>query len=163
MEYIWHILDIWPLVLYIWHIPYILLLRNFGGHQVTPYIRHILTWWRYMSYAFNTYGVTWWPPIFRRSSISGICQISRTSGHMSRIILPYAYHIIYSVRNYSIQSETWTWIFQEYARYISNKIWCISHTIWLVSQLLLREKLKGKYPCCTATWLLGVIHFMTQK
>ena len=62
---------------------------------------------------------------------------------------------------YSIQSETWTWIFQEYARYISNKIWNISHTRWLVSQLVLKGKMEGKCPCCTATWLMGVIHFMT--
>jgi len=118
--------DIYPLDLYIWHMPEIRLLRNFGGRHVTPYIWHILTWWMYMWCILHTHGVT-----------------------------------IYL--EYSIQSETWTWIFQEYARYISNKIWNISHTRWLVSQLVLKGKMKGKCPCCTATWLLGVIHFMTLK
>ncbi len=151
-------LDIYPLDLYIWHMPDMLLLRNFGGNHVTPYIWHILSWWRYMWYILHTYGVTWWPLIFSRSSISGICQIYRSGGYMSSLYCHM--HIIYL--EYSIQSETWTWIFQEYAWYISNKIWNISHTRWLVSQLVLKGKMKGKCPCCTATWLLGVIHFMTQ-
>ena len=75
-------LDIYPLDLYIWHMPEIRLLRNFGGRHITPYIWHILTWWMYM---WCTYGVTWWPPKFRRSRISGICQIYRSSGYMSNI------------------------------------------------------------------------------
>ena len=132
-------LDIYPLDLYIWHIPDILLLRNFGGQHVTPYIWHILTWWRYMWYVFHTYGVTWWPPKFRRGRISGICQIYRSSGYMSSVYC----HMLIIYLEYSIQSETWTWIFQEYARYISNKIWNISHTRWLVSQLVLKGKMDG--------------------
>ncbi len=130
---------------------------KFGGCHVTPYIWHILTWWMYMWCILNTYGVTWLPPKFRRSSISGICQIYRSSGYMSSLScnMPGIY------LEYSIQSETWTWIFQEYARYISNKIWNISQ--WLDSQLVLKGKMKGKCPCCTATWLMGVIHFMIQK
>ncbi len=123
------------------------------------YLYYILTWWRYMWNIFHTYGVTWWPPKFRRSRISGICQIYRSSGYMSSLYC----HMLIMYLEYSIQSETWTWIFQEYARYISNKLWYISHTRWLVSQLVLKGKMKGKCPCCTATWLLGVIHFMTQK
>ncbi len=34
-------LDIYPLDLYIWHIPDIRLLRNFGGHHVTPYVCNV--------------------------------------------------------------------------------------------------------------------------
>ncbi len=112
-----------------------------------------------MWYVFHTYGVTWWPPKFRRSSISGICQIYISSGYMASLLC----NMLSIYLEYYIQSETWTGIFQEYARYISNKIWYISHTRWLVSQLVLREKMKGKCLCCTATWLLGVIHFMTQQ
>jgi len=141
-------LDIYPLDLYIWHMPDILLLRNFGGHHVTPYVCNIYHIYLHQVSICHIYGVTWWPPIFRRSRISGICQIYRSSGYMSSLFCIYL--------EYSIQSETWTWIFQEYARYIS-------HTRWLVSQLVLKGKMKGKCPCCTATWLLGVIHFMTLK
>ena len=91
--------DIYPLDLYIWHMPEILLLRNFGGRHVTPYIWHILTWWMYMWCILHTYEVTWRPPKFRRSCISGICQIYRSSGICQAYIvicLSYTWNILFS-------------------------------------------------------------------
>ncbi len=155
---------------YVWHIPIRSIYLTYAWDTTStkfwvssryPYIWHILTWWMYMWCIFHTYGVTWRPPKFRWSRISGICQIHRSSEYMSSLYC----HMLIIHLEYSIQSETWTWVFQEYARYKSNKIWNISHTRWLVSQLVLKGKMKGKCLswCCTATWLMGVIHFMTQK
>ena len=137
--------DIYPLDLYIWHMPEIRLLRNFGGRHVTPYVCNIHHIYIHQVSICHIYGVTWRPPKFRRSRISGICQIYISSGYMSSLYC----HMLIIYLEYSIQSETWTWIFQEYARYISNKIWNISHSRWLVSQLVLKGKMKGKCPCCT--------------
>jgi len=78
-------LDIYPLDLYIWHMPDIRLLRNFGGHHVTPYVWNTYHIYLHQVSICHIYGVTWWPPKFRRSRISGICQIYRSSGYMSSI------------------------------------------------------------------------------
>ncbi len=124
-------LDIYPLDLYIWHMPDIRFLRNFGVITLPPIYMAYTYLMKVYVICIHTYGVTGWPPKFRRSSISGICQIYRSSGYMSSLLCNMLG--IYLEYHDSIQSETWTWIFQEYARYISNKIWYISHTRWMVS------------------------------
>ena len=78
-------LDIYPLDLYIWHMPDIRLLWKFGGHHVTPYVCNIYHIYLHQVSICHIYGVTWWPPKFSGSSISGICQIYRSSGYMSSI------------------------------------------------------------------------------
>jgi hypothetical protein len=77
-------LDIYQLVLYIWHMPDIRHLQNIGGHHVTPYVLNIYYIYLHQVSMCHIYGVTWLglPPIFRWSRISGICQIYRTSGYM---------------------------------------------------------------------------------
>ncbi len=78
-------LDIYPLDLYNWHMPYIRLLRNFGGHHVNPYVWNTYHIYLHQLNICHIYGVTWWPPKFCRKCISGICQIFRSSGYMSSI------------------------------------------------------------------------------
>ncbi len=96
---------------YAWHIPTRSIYLTYSWYKtstkfwhVTPYIWHILTWWRYMWYILHTCWVTWWPPKFRRSSITGICQIYRSSGYMSSLFC----NMLGIYLEYSIQSETWT-------------------------------------------------------
>jgi hypothetical protein len=55
-------LDIWPLVLYIWHIPYIWLLQKYWGHHVTPYVLNTYYIYLHQVSVCHIYGVTWWPP-----------------------------------------------------------------------------------------------------
>jgi hypothetical protein len=144
-------LDIYPLDLFIWHMPDIRLLQNFGGLHVTPYIWHILTWWRYMWYILHTYGVTWWPQYFvdvvyqayvRYIDLVGICQAYIV---ICLSCLSYTWNILFSqkleleyFRNMPYVYLTKSGIF-----YIPGG-WSVS---WCWS-----EK-----PCCTATWTLGVI------
>ncbi len=87
-------LGIYTLDLYIWHMPDIRLLRNFGGHHVTLYVWNTYHIYLHQVSICHIYGVTWWPPIFSRSRISGICQIYRTSGHVSSICQIYSIYIL---------------------------------------------------------------------
>ncbi len=97
---------IWNISAYAWHIPtrsiYLTYAwYTFGGHHLTPYIWHILTWrvLRYMWHVFHTYGVTWWTPKFRRVvyqayvryiDLVGICQAYFV------ICLAYTWNILFS-------------------------------------------------------------------
>ncbi len=96
-------LDIYPLDLYNSSIyltyAWDMTSTKFWGRHVTPYIWHILSWLRYMWYILHTFGVTWRPPKFRRSRISGICQIYRSSGYMSSLYC----HMLIIYLEYSIQ------------------------------------------------------------
>ncbi len=131
---------------YAWHIPtrsiyltyswYTTSTKFWGSSHYPIYMAYTYLMKVYVIYIAYIWGNVMTPK-FRRSRISGICQIYRSSGYMSRLNC----HMLIIYLEYSIQSETWTWIFQECAIYIFNKIWNISHTRWLVSQLVLKGKM----------------------
>jgi len=108
-------LDIYPLDLYIWHMPDIRLLRNFGGHHVTPYVCNIHHIYIHQVSICHIYGVTWRPQNFvevvsqayvRYIDLVGICQT------YARYI-PYIYwHIIWIIHIILVV------IYQAYVRYI---------------------------------------------
>ncbi len=77
LEYAWHILS----ESFAWYTTSM----NFGGSSRYPYVWNTYHIYLHQVSICHIYGVTWWPPKFRRSSLSGICRIYRSSGYMSSI------------------------------------------------------------------------------